>query len=128
MYDGGKIVTGLVIFLALVTLPVWYGVASGKGAAAPEPEIITQAKQCVEPTPYMRTKHSELLNNWKNSVVREGQRTYLASDGRQFDISLTNTCLDCHSNKAQFCDTCHTYTGVEPNCWQCHAVPQEKTQ
>ena len=29
-------------------------------------------------------------------------------------MSLSNTCLDCHSNKAEFCDNCHTYASVKP--------------
>ena len=27
-------------------------------------------------------------------------------------MSLSNTCLDCHSNKAEFCDRCHNYASV----------------
>jgi nitrate/TMAO reductase-like tetraheme cytochrome c subunit len=40
-------------------------------------------------------------------------------------MSLSQTCLGCHSNKEKFCDSCHTYSGVKPNCWNCHVVPQE---
>jgi hypothetical protein len=35
-------------------------------------------------------------------------------------MSLSNTCLDCHSNKAEFCDRCHNYASVSPYCWDCH--------
>ena len=38
-------------------------------------------------------------------------------------MSLTNTCLGCHSNKAQFCDQCHNYLEVTPYCWDCHVDP-----
>ena len=40
-------------------------------------------------------------------------------------MSLSQSCLGCHSNKEQFCDACHNYAGVKPNCWSCHIVPKE---
>jgi len=124
MYDANKIITGLIIFLCVITFPVWYGVTSGKAAYVPELKIVTEEKQCVESTQYMRDKHMDLLNDWRESVVRDGTRTYVASDGKEYNISLTETCLDCHSNKAEFCDQCHDYVGVKPDCWECHIVPE----
>jgi hypothetical protein len=35
-------------------------------------------------------------------------------------MSLEDTCFKCHSNTSQFCDSCHTYAGVQPYCWDCH--------
>lgn len=102
MYDSGKIIAGMVIFLCLITFPVWYNVVSGKAAYTPKPEIVTKEKQCVEPKEYMRAKHMELMNQWRNSVVREGKRVYTGFKGKSYDMSLTRTCLGCHSNKAQF--------------------------
>jgi hypothetical protein len=125
MYDGSKIVTGLIIFLCLITLPAWYSVASGKATYVPDPKVITEEEECIESTQYMRTKHINLLMNWKESVVRQGNRTYLAGDGKEYNISLTETCMDCHSNKAEFCDRCHSYVGVKPYCWDCHIIPKE---
>jgi len=123
MYDAGKVITGLIIFIGVITFPVWY-ITVGQGAAsAPELEIVTEAEQCVEPASYMRVKHTDLLTDWKTSVVRENDRTYIASYGREYEISLTGTCLDCHSNKAEFCDRCHDYAGVKPYCWDCHIIP-----
>lgn len=125
MYDIGKILTGLIIFLCLITFPVYYGIASGKAAYRPEPKIVTQEKQCIEPAQYMRTKHMDLLNDWRESVVRQGNRIYVASDGKQHSISLVSTCLSCHQNKAEFCDQCHNYVGIKPNCWDCHTPPKK---
>lgn len=124
MYDANKIIPGLIIFFCLISFPIWYSVVSGKIAYTPEPEIITEEKQCIEATQYMRDKHVDLLNDWRESVVREGTRTYVASDGKEYNISLTGTCMDCHSNKAEFCDQCHNYVGVKPNCWDCHIEPE----
>jgi len=73
----------------------------------------------------MRVSHTDLLNTWKEQVVREGKRTYVSSRGKEYVMSLTNTCVDCHSNKAKFCDRCHDYMNVKPWCWDCHNVPQE---
>ena len=39
--------------------------------------------------------------------------------------SLSNNCMECHSNKSQFCDQCHNYVAVVPNCWGCH-LPKEQ--
>jgi hypothetical protein len=129
MYDAGKIITGLLIGIGLVSFPFWYN----QGKAAPPPElkmdtpVIQQMKekQCIEPTPYMRANHMELIDSWRNAVVREGGRLYMASDGKKYLMSLSNTCLHCHSNKDKFCDRCHSYTGVSPACWSCHVVPKE---
>jgi len=127
MYDANKIIPGLVIFLLLITIPIWYTIASEGTANVPEPQIVTEEKQCIEPTQYMKDNHMDLLDEWRESVVREGIRTYVASDGQKYDMRLTGTCMDCHSNKAEFCDQCHNYVGVEPNCWDCHVAPGEET-
>ncbi len=125
MYDSGKIIAGIVIFLCLITFPVWYNAVSGKAAYTPKPEIVTKEKQCVEPKEYMRAKHMELMDQWRNSVVREGKRVYKGSNGKHYDMSLTKTCLGCHSNKEKFCDSCHNYAAVKPTCWNCHVIPKE---
>jgi len=125
MYDGGKIIAGLVIFLGLITFPVWSNIADGDADFVPQPKIITEATNCVAPVEYMRSSHMDILNEWRDLVVREGKRVYVAFDGKEHEMSLTNTCLDCHSNKAEFCDQCHNYVGVKPYCWDCHNEPKE---
>jgi len=126
MYDADKIIPGLIIFFCLITLPIWYSVVSGKIAYTPELKIVTEEKQCIESTEWMRKHHMDLLvDDWRESVVREGTRTYVASDGKEYNMSLTGACLDCHSNKAEFCDQCHNYVGVKPGCWDCHIIPED---
>lgn len=125
-----KVITGLVVFLILVTFPFWYDV--GNSAAAPEPELDTPAirqlaeKQCVEATPYMRESHMALLNTWRTAVVRDGYRVYVAENGKPYEMSLQNKCMECHANKSEFCDRCHDYLGVAPDCWNCHVEPEEE--
>jgi hypothetical protein len=76
----------------------------------------------------MRSEHMRVLDLWRETVVREAKRTYTNPQGKEFVMSLSNTCLDCHSNKADFCDKCHTYASVRPYCWDCHIDnPKEKS-
>ena len=157
MYDGGKILTGLIIGLGLLLSPFIYN--AGKAAKAPEPELTPKAKkanECVASKSFMRAWHMQLLDEWRNEVVRDDDRYYrprevaremrldkhlldqwrhLVSDGTRHYIpkkdkvyykSLQMTCMDCHSNKTKFCDECHNYMGVNPYCWDCHIEPEEK--
>ena len=129
LYDGGKIIAGIAVFLIVASVPFWYG--RGKAVPPPDLKLDTPAierlkeKLCVETAPYMRANHMKLLGAWRESVVREGNRSYRAADGKVYKISLTGTCLECHSNKDQFCDRCHDYAGAKPNCWSCHIIPEE---
>ncbi len=126
MYSTGKLVTsGVSLFICLAMLPLWYVLAGGKATSLPELEVVSTEKQCIEETRYMRAKHMDLLYDWRDTVARQGTRTFVATDGRKYTMSLTGTCLDCHSNKSAFCDRCHNYAGVAPGCWDCHVAPQE---
>ena len=121
MKDKKKILAGLAVFIAAITFPFWYNM--GKAAPAPELELTAKAKAakvCVMPTAYMKAEHMQLLDVWRHNVVRNGERAFVNAEGQLFDMSLSNTCLDCHSNKAQFCDRCHDYASVRPYCWDCH--------
>ena len=126
MNDAGKITGGLVIFILLVTMPMWYHMATGKETGAPELVVPPAAGDvCVENTEYMRAFHMDLLNQWRDQVVRRGDRIHVAPDGTEYERSLSRTCMNCHANKAEFCDRCHNYTAVSPYCWQCHVEPRE---
>lgn len=75
MYDAGKIITLLVIGLALLGFPFWWN--HGKAAPTPELELTPKAKaakECIEPKPFMREQHMQLLDTWRDAVVR-GQPT-----------------------------------------------------
>ena len=126
MYDGGKIIIGLIIGLLILLFPFLYD--AGKAAKVPEPELTAvakEAKECVLPKSEIREQHMKLLDEWRQEVVRDAERVYTSADGRTFDKSLQNTCMNCHSNKTKFCDQCHTYMGVTPFCWDCHLEPKE---
>ncbi|UCF36274.1 MAG: sulfate reduction electron transfer complex DsrMKJOP subunit DsrJ [Acidobacteriota bacterium] len=123
MSDYGKIILGLVGFLVLCTSPFWYQVLSSDGLPAPELKLPVGEQGCVESKEYMRALHMDLLNRWRDAVVRDGERIYVSTSGREYQMSLTGTCLGCHTSRADFCDQCHTYVGSENYCWSCHVEP-----
>ena len=122
--DTGRNILGLVVFLALISFPIWYTASQGQSGERPELVYPEGETQCVESAAYMKSWHMDLLNEWRDTVVREGERTYVSDLGHcDFDMSLQNTCMKCHLNKDTFCDRCHNYVGVEPKCWECHVEP-----
>ena len=126
MYVASKIVAGLAVFVVLATSPLWYNAISAETPGAPElQQPPNGSTECVEATEYMRANHMDLLDEWRDTVVREDVRTYASEAGKDYTMSLSDTCLDCHSNKEQFCDACHTYSAVTPYCWDCHVIPEE---
>lgn len=153
MYKGGKIIAGLIIFVAFLTIPFFYNL--GKANAGPAIPVVQQTAttQCVEPAAYMRANHMQLLNQWRDAVIRDGKTEYVNSQGKTFEISL-QSCLQCHStgtvpnaggvsnpalstggvsNPAnntsnQFCVACHNYASVKPTCWSCHSGPEGATK
>ncbi len=124
MYDLGKIIPGLIVFVGLVSFPIWYN--GGNAGDIPKPEKPVNAKECVAATQYMRTTHMQMLNIWRDDVVREdGARKGATVSGTEYQRSLQNGCMKCHTSKKKFCDACHVYTAVTPYCWDCHIAPQE---
>jgi hypothetical protein len=124
MSDRPIIASGVAAFLAIATLPFWYN------AFANRPSRLNLApadgKRCVAPVEVMRRSHMNLLHKWRDLQVRDGVRSQAGSGGRAYDIALNRTCVDqCHHNKAEFCDRCHTYVGLKgPDCWNCHETKQ----
>ena len=119
MFDAGKILLGLLGFAGLVTSPAWIGAIRGPGPPL-DLQRPRDAKECIEPTAFMRSRHMELLDGWRDAVVRDGERVYVASNGRHHQMSLTGTCLGCHAEPDKFCDRCHAHAGVQAFCWDCH--------
>ena len=115
------IFSGLVVFLLGATFPFWQSIDPDD---FPKVAMETKGEQCVAPAEYMRKNHMLLLNNWRDSVVRDGERFHIMPDGSRVEKSLTKTCLGCHVSKKQFCEECHTYASVKPYCWECHVVPK----
>lgn len=125
MRDRVLILAGLAVSVAIVTIPFWSARGGTKDLSkAPDLVMPVNARRCVAPADVMRSQHMQMLVNWREDVVRHGDRRYIAFDGKVYEKSLTHTCLGCH-NKEQFCNRCHTYAGVSgPYCWNCHNEPQ----
>jgi hypothetical protein len=122
MSDKAVITSGVVVFLAVVSFPVWQPLVAASETAAPELEYPKDEskKPCIEATEYMTANHMNLLDEWRDAVVREGHKTYTSSSGKKYEISLTQTCLSCHTDRDTFCTRCHDYADVDPECWDCH--------
>ncbi|MDR2240467.1 MAG: hypothetical protein LBE33_08495 [Zoogloeaceae bacterium] len=94
----------------------------------PLPEIaIAQPGQCVEPKEVMRREHMTLLRHQRDRTLREGIRT------KKYSL---NECIACHASRETgsvigaggFCQGCHDYAAVKPDCWDCHQPkPGRKT-
>lgn len=128
MYNGGKIIVGIVIFVGLVTFPIYYNAVSA-AKKIPVLELPDKSKgtECVMDKAFMKSSHMELLNTWRDDVVRNGLRVFTNPAGKKFNMSLQVTCMNCHTSKANFCDRCHNYLNVAPKCWECHIQPVEKS-
>lgn len=127
MSDKPKIFTGLAVFVVVAAFPIWRSFGTPAATKAqPNLELPKESARCVEAKEYMRASHMDLLNRWRDAVVRDGQRVYTASSGERHDMSLSRTCMSmqCHSSREKFCQRCHEYSNVEPSCWQCHVTPE----
>jgi len=123
MSNKNAILSGLAVLIVAAFFPVWYGFIAKKG----EPPVIekpTNATKCVEDVEYMRAYHMDMLNTWRDKVVREGQRWHESKNGK-FEMSLTRGCMSCHEYKKS-CYRCHSYVNVHPYCWDCHLSGKEE--
>ena len=84
-----------------------------------------KGENCVEPTELMRKNHIRYLTHQRDLTVRFGLRPPRHS--------LVG-CVQCHAQKnsqgrfiavdapGQFCQSCHAFTGVKLDCFECHAT------
>ena len=124
MSDKGKIIVGILILLVIGTFPFWYTLGEGS-RPRPEVELPVGETRCVEEKDFMTAHHMDLLDEWRDTVVREGRKTYTSKTyGNTYEISLTRTCMECHTDRDTFCNRCHDYADVAPYCWDCHIEPE----
>ncbi|MBF0560542.1 MAG: Hdr-like menaquinol oxidoreductase cytochrome c subunit [Alphaproteobacteria bacterium] len=112
-------------FILAVLMVTLLGVASATAGDGPLPTIPKgMGDHCVADTQFMRRNHMEMLKHHRVETMRDGIRTRT--------YSLAN-CFTCHvvkgadgkpvtiRNPAHFCNACHEYAGVRPDCFDCHA-------
>ena len=108
----------------LLALAAW--TASGADRVAKPAFAIEKPGQCVEPTDVMRRDHMKFLLHQRDRTMREGVRTK--------KHSLAG-CVECHAatktgsviGEQGFCQSCHSYTSVKLDCFECHASKPERT-
>jgi hypothetical protein len=101
-------------------------------AGSPLPQVPKgKGENCVEPTPYMRSHHMELLLHQRDETMHRGIRTKKHS---------LKECIDCHAvyddsnqpvsiaSPKHFCRVCHDYASVDIDCFQCHASKPRKAK
>jgi hypothetical protein len=124
MYNKGTIIPGLIIFILLITFPVWFNAFSTAASTLPKVELPPGGeKVCVAPVAEMRASHMVMLNEWRDDVLRNGNRVAVTAGGKEYRKGLQTACMACHTNKEKFCDSCHAYASVNPFCWDCHLTP-----
>ncbi len=123
MFNAKYIWPGIVLFVVLFTAPFWLN-ANTKTYVRPEIALPEKGAECIEPRAFMAAEHMQLLDTWRDMALREEKRVYVSSSGKEWAISLQNTCMTCHSNKVDFCDKCHDSNSVDPYCWDCHVEPR----
>ena len=84
---------------------------------------------CVEPVDIMRKRHFDFILDHRDKTVVKGIRT------KQYSLI---GCIDCHitpnakgeyarySEETHFCASCHQFTAVNIDCFQCHADRPEE--
>ncbi len=130
MSAKAKIALFVVVFCAIMLVPFLANAGSDGSHESPSLDTPTinamSDKKCIEDTEYMKSSHMQLLDQWRNEVVRDGATTYTSSSGQVYEMSLDDTCLSCHSNPEEFCNSCHSYSAVSLYCWECHS-PSDQT-
>ncbi|TVM25368.1 sulfate reduction electron transfer complex DsrMKJOP subunit DsrJ, partial [Oceanidesulfovibrio marinus] len=107
MYNAKYTVPAIVVLLILATIPFWWCSILVPDDKTPELALPEDQDKCNEAADYMKANHMQMLNDWRDRVVRQGERLYPAPAGKVSEMSMQNNCMKCHTNKAEFCDQCH---------------------
>ena len=112
------------IVIAAVALASLVGLAVTAGDV-PYPDIPRgQGEVCVEDTDFMRRNHMSILLHQRDDTVHKGLRS------KQHSLK---ECISCHAvpgadaipvtaaSPQHFCRSCHDYTAVKIDCFECHA-------
>ncbi len=119
----------LIITLVFCAIGIRIVLADGPADIPPPKENYNNETLCVEPVEEMRKNHFEYMLDHRDKTVIKGIRT------KQHSL---NGCIDCHitanaegnfarySDDTHFCASCHEFTAVTIDCFQCHADRPEE--
>ncbi len=110
-----------------IALATWLFAGSALAGEAPDRtplptiERATKGERCVEAPALMRRNHMAMLKHQRDETVFGGIR------GAKYSLK---ECIACHASTqtgsvaktdTNFCVSCHTYTAVKIDCFECHA-------
>ncbi len=122
MYNKGYVLLGIALIILIFVFPTAYNIANG---AKTEITLAKARGECIRNVEWMKANHMILLKQWRYERIREGKLYYTSPDTGKTYIMSFDTCFKCHTNKADFCDKCHEYSGVnKPYCFSCHVFPE----
>jgi hypothetical protein len=116
----------LVLLLVLLIVPAAAGAQDGRVSGPLIPK--GKGEQCVAETDYMRRFHMTELTHQRDETMQRGVRA------KRFSLK---ECVACHASTGtdgrpvsinapgEFCASCHAYTAVTIDCFQCHASRPE---
>lgn len=111
---GRVVIPILIIVTPFVYSVVDYVAGQSIDEVIPFLEIPEESgEECVRETEYMRFHHWEYLNDIREVIVRQGDRS----------VVKIEDCRRCHPVPDKFCNKCHSIAGVNPDCWGCHYYP-----
>jgi predicted CXXCH cytochrome family protein len=110
--------------LLVCVAPLWATPARAGGwrGAPPGIEPARAGTQCIAEPARMRRDHPAMLEHQRDLTVHGGIRGAKAS---------LKACIDCHASQTtgsvaqaetNFCVSCHQYTAVRIDCFDCHAT------
>lgn len=119
----------LFITLALCAIGISIVFADSPADIPPPKQKYSEETVCVEPVEVMRKQHFDFVLDHRDKTVIDGIRTKKHS---------LIECINCHitanvqgefarySEDTHFCASCHQYTAVNIDCFQCHADRPEE--
>lgn len=118
------------LIITLIAYVPMFNAFAESSADIPKPKSnYSDETRCVEPVAIMRKQHFEYILEHRDKTVIEGIRT------TQYSLIA---CIDCHitpnaegefarySDDTHFCASCHQFTAVNIDCFQCHADRPEE--
>lgn len=119
----GRAITAI-LFAAALSVVAGCSDSSGQQAVSGSSKA-AKLTQCVRPKEFMRRNHFELIQHQRDITVHQGVRDTTDS---------LAACIACHvqydkdgkpvpvNANGQFCNGCHNWLAVAPDCFGCHST------